>query len=338
MPDAAANIAPNDFCLENDIRIALAKKLKIPTKNLLIPLNRDKYHDPVKPTASDAPLFEVFNIMKSLNESALNDPFLGVDNHGDNSFGTTFDDITKDIISYFGQKPFTYLELGPEPAKTHRLISSLQQAGCRITKYVSVDINPCSAPIMQKAIGSLLPPSKVHCITKSFENVNREEIGVDDEPIFTTMLGFQEGNEHPDNTHAFLNRILRDGDCVLSEMQISDGNNDKLMKDFYLDPRIRRFSKLALERMFPNAKSTYRLEIIPVHLDNEEMVRACISCEDIYSPDSLQNHTFVSNYCLKFTPRQFRCIRTRNGAFKILSEKYIGDKSVLFQLSRKQFA
>ncbi|WP_147274846.1 L-histidine N(alpha)-methyltransferase [Ferruginivarius sediminum] len=331
----AANLAHEETSLETLIQSSLSERLNIPRNNIIIPKNKEKYHDALNPTRTNPLLQEVFDIMRRLNETALHDFTLGCDQDGNNSFANCIDNVARDIADIFENKNITYLELGPEPAKTRRIISKLQNLHCTISDYISVDINPSSEVVMRNELSDLLSYDHIHCITKPFDKLTTRDIRIGTQPTLATMLGFQEGNEHPDSANYFLSKILQHEDFLLSEMQIFTGENHSILEKFYLDPRMRRFSRLALERIYPDAQSRYRFEIIPVTLENGQVIRCCVSCEDIFYPNNLEKYVFVANYCLKYTLAQFRNFRINDDLFKIICEHSTGDNTVSFQLSRR---
>lgn len=319
------------------IQSALSEFLNIVPSNILTQPNRDKYYNPEKPQCTDARLREVFHLMRDLNASALANPALGVNADGQKSFRDCLTDIARDIAFRFVGQEFIYLELGPEPVKTRFLLSRLKELGSRVAAYIGVDINPTSAVEMQTALSGILPPDAIFSRVKAFENLRPSDVRVGQRPILATMLGFQEGNDHPAEIANVLERVLMPGDYVLSEMQIAGTKlGDRPFMEFYHDPRMRRFARLALKRVIPEAASEYRFFVIPVDVGLVEPVQACVSCEEIIEPNALRGTIFVANYCLKFTSGQFRNVRGANGTFCVTDERQTGDESIVFQLARRQ--
>lgn len=333
MMTETAQLYDNTISLAKDVQRALIKSLNIPPWKIFMQENREKYYDHENPHSGNSFLNEVFDLMRSLNETAVSDPAIGARYEGDKNFLHTLNSIADTISETLSGRPFVYLELGPEPAKTKHLLERLRRNGCSPALYTCVDINPASAEEMHRAISDVMPADKIRCLTKAFEDLKREDVAIGDAPVFSTMLGFQEGNEHPVKTGQFLKKILRPDDYILSEMQLFDPDDPDVCLDFYRDARMRRFSKLALLRAFPDAESEYEAHIVPVDLATDEAVRACVIGERIREPQDLAGSFFVTNYCLKYTLSQFRQARERHAPFKVIAEDGTGDGSIAFQLA-----
>jgi len=173
----------------------------------------------------------VFDLMRRLNAAALANPELASDQTGAYGFTDRLTVIVNDIVAALDSRPITYVELGPEPNKTHAILTRLLDAGVQVQRYVAVDINPVSGDRMRAALANLLDRDRMQVINVAFDEVAPEDLHVPGVPTLLTNLGFQEGNEHPGAIRALLAGLLRRGDLVLSEMQLADGGRRRGVRD-----------------------------------------------------------------------------------------------------------
>lgn len=317
------------------VRDAVANHLNIPVESVNVQPNKDKYHDPDRPEAALPELREVFSLMSQLNGFALDTPGVAANEVGYNDFGTCLDRMIDSLAAAFDGRTFRYVELGPEPNKTRRIIGGLIQRGVRIANYVAVDINPASSSKMREALDDLLPSNRIRVLRRDFQDLDASDVHDDDLPILATTLGFQEGNDHPTTAAAFFEHILRPGDLLLSEMQVATPNNDNRIEAFYRNPLMRRFSRLSRQHELPVEGTNYRFFLLPVSLGLSKPVKIAVMCEDDAGTVTGQARTvFVTNYCLKYTREQFRQYRESNARFEVLAEQVTGDDTVVFQLAR----
>lgn len=321
--------------LHRIIRENLSKTLDISINSIITQENKEKYSSHNVGYESDNYLKGVFNLMLDLNKTSMNDPLVASDPEGREGFAATLEGIVDEIAKGFKLEPLVYVELGPEPIKTEFIMSRLIEKGVRIESYVSVDINPKSENEMKSTIKKFLPEDKIFFINKSFEKLNSSDFQEVKNPIIVTMLGFQEGNDLPQDTALLLQQILRPGDMVVSEMQISCNNRDHAFKHFYRDPRMREFSRIALQRTLPGVTSQYRICVVNVEVEPGEIVPACVMYEDILDGPAA-GKIFVTNYCLKPSVEQFERFRASAG-FSVKAQRITGDGAVAFQLAEASF-
>jgi hypothetical protein len=315
--------------LMDQIRSGLATYLRVPEGSISIPENVDKYHDKNAPTKSDPALEEVFRLMWALNERGLSDQQIGNTSLRRRPLTTALDQILEDITSQMRGVPLQYTELGPEPVKTKYIIGRLQQRGLDIQQYNGVDINPASRETMRRELAEFIPKERFSYHRTLFEELGQSPYKLPGVRNLVTMLGFEEGNEHPAAINRMLDRILDPGDLFLSEMQIlSDGGWHPIF-NFYQNDLMRRFSKIALERSRPHTDSEYGVYLVPLSLGTDGApTMAAVTAERIRESQSDTDSIFVTNYCLKFALNEYRHVREGSGRLKVLSQRTTADGSV----------
>lgn len=344
--------------LQERIRRALGEHLGVAPERIRTQHNKEKYCDTNtrnNPTnaAVGPELQEVLQLMKGLNETALHDDRIASASDGSGGFRETLARTARDVARHFDGKEFLYVELGPEPTKTVFLIQELLRHGAQIRRYVAVDINPASKRVMREALSGILEKDRIHHELALFEEFRVDDVREDrgaSLPALVTTLGFQEGNEDPSLLPALYNRMLGPGDLLLSEMQLRpddssfsdvfDGSSEHI-QTFYHHPYMRRFSRIAWERVFGrNLPSRGRFALVRVGHYAEQDLWAAVLYESPWDEQgSLPNHSsvpevFVTNYCLKYSRHQFQKLRESSACSqKILTENSTGDSSVMFQLS-----
>ncbi|MDN3258616.1 hypothetical protein QWJ26_02090 [Streptomyces sp. CSDS2] len=320
--------------LVDQIRSGLAMYLRVPEESISIPQNVDKYHHRDDPTKSDPALEEVFRLMWALNERGLSDRRIGNTSMRERPLVDALDAVLGDIAAELGSAPLQYTELGPEPVKTKYIIGDLQRRGLDIRRYNGVDINPASRETMRRELAALVPAERFSYHQTLFENLGETPYRLPGVRNLVTMLGFEEGNEHPADINEMLEHILEPGDLFLSEMQIlSDGGWHPIF-NFYQNDLMRRFSKIALERSRPHADSEYGVYLVPVSLGTDGApTMAAVTAERVH--ESGADSIFVTNYCLKFALQEYRHLREESGRLKVLSQRTTADGSVVFQLTQR---
>jgi len=320
--------------LNSRIRSALSLQLDLPESTIYLQENKAKYYDPNSPFAPNQELTEVFLLMRGLNEHALADETICAGGRAGNSFRATLDAMVDAIAAALEGREFDYVELGPEPTKTGFIIERLQAQGARIGRYIGVDINPASRLYMGDALARLLAPERILHRTVSFDRFRLEDIREAGRPVLVTSLGFQEGNEDPASLAAFYRRLLSPDDLLLSEMQLGRAPAWHRVEDFYGHPHMRRFSRLAFERVLGSEPTRGGVSIVPVGVFADEPLWAAVLHEKPLNGIGHLPRLFVSNYCLKYSPQQYRALRDASGSLEIMAERTTGDASVAFQLSR----
>lgn len=318
--------------LEELVHRAVARLPAFRGTELLFEANRAKYAAQGPESGADH-LDEVFEVMRDLNAGALADPTLGADAEGRDSFRDQLSGAVDDLVATLEGRPITYVEFGPEPTKTHDILGRLSSAGVSVVRYIAVDINPASGPRMREALADLLPRDRIEVVNQPFDQVAPETLHVPGATTVLTTLGFQEGNDHPEDVTETLSRLLRPGDLVLSEMQVADRGDDTAFHAFYNTALMRRFSRLCAERALPGTASSFRLAVTDVDCGLAHPIRVCAMCEDLPADAEGRPRSFITNICLKPTSQQWREMRARGGWFKVLSQRLTGDRSVAFQLA-----
>lgn len=336
-----------EYSLEDRVREALCEHLEFSPDEVRSQENKDKYYDPRNPFVAGPELEEVFSLMKRLNEAALRDESIGTSEDGSGSFRDTLALTAGDITRHFSGREFDYVELGPEPAKTGFVVAELLGQGARIRRYVGVDINPASKKVMQEALSRHLAPDQIRHRISSFDRFALDDIRENGVPALVTTLGFQEGNEDPATLPAFYRRLLGPGDLLLSEMQLrpEDAPDHAWapVRSFYRHPFMRRFSRIAFERRFGAVPSRGGFALVKAGSFADQDLWAAVLYEMPFlstrnRPSSLPGslpRAFITNFCLKYSDRQFRELRRFSGCQELLGQNWTGDGSVAFQLSRR---
>lgn len=334
MVKLSAPRAPEDE-LTAQICRSLSLYLQVSKSDILIGRNEEKYHEKDEPLRATEPLEEIFRLMRELNEIGLKSPDMGASEHKKIPFAQVLRLIIGDIAEKVGEAPLQYTELGPEPSKTKFILRALLQSGVKIRRYSGVDINPTSKSTMKRELTELLPEDLIHYHLVLFENLREVDFCLPGIRNLITMLGFEEGNEHPRRTHKILNNILSSGDLLLSEMQLLPKGDWSPIFNFYQSEEMRRFSKVTFQRTYPNLKSEYGVYLVPVALTGLGPLMVAVTAEKIVNGKGLRDKIFVTNYCLKYTFEDYVSVREAGGSFKVISQRATGDGSVAFQLSEK---
>lgn len=321
------------------VRKSLADALGAPLDRIFIPANSDKYHDSQELQASDSSLARIFDIMRELNERGMTDPTVGSSTRNGRSLRDALDLAVADIARAAGETPVQYTELGPEPVKTGLIVRALLDRGVDVRRYHGVDINPASCETMRQTVSPLLGPAGFTYSQMLFEELGDAKHRLPGVRNIVTMLGFEEGNEHPAVVNSMLERIMQPGDLFLSEMQLLSECGWQHIYAFYQTDLMREFSQLVLRRRHPGiTDSDYGVFLVPVPLDParpEQTVMAAVTAEIVHTGTSEAPEILVTNYCLKFTVQDYRRLREAAGSLKVLDERSSGDGTVVFQISQR---
>ncbi|MFK7903337.1 MAG: hypothetical protein AB8B49_10910 [Nitratireductor sp.] len=327
--------------LEMGVANTLSKHTEFTIDRIITQSNKDKYYDPDQPLQEHDYLDEVFELMVGLNKQGLSIDSLGVVFNGGPSFKDCLLEACKNIALEFADMPMTYVELGPEPIKTAYILKTLKLLGVQVSHYIAVDINPASEKHMRPVLEETLPDTKFDFVTSSFEEFSLEKFlnatGNNERysPALVTMLGFQEGNDDPAIMSSWLENVMRSGDMLLSEVQLYNVSSDINISDFYKNPLMQRFSRIAFEQAISNTlPSLNRFFLLPVETVNSGYITAAIMAEEFVSQAGVRS-LFVSNYCLKYTKEQYEAQRTYTEAFEVLDALPTEDQSLVFQISKK---
>ena len=330
------NLHPDAFSNDNLRHLvveALARQTKVPKARIVSRTNKEKYYNPENPMSSTPELEEVFYLMRALNAKALRDSKIGADEMGRHNFFITIERFATDIADAIHDRPFTYVELGPEPIKTKCLIRHLRAHGIRLKGYVGIDINPASEEPMREALAPEIDPSLTHFRFRDFSDLSQADIHRKNSHSLITMLGFQEGNEHPDTIARRLESIIFPGDLVASEMHVSTKSTRDKLQTFYESSEMRRFSRLAFERLVGTCPSEYSVRTLDIDLGFNCPVPVSVTFESFEDPDTGAISLCVTNWCLKFSALQHRSVREAVTNLQVIAERRTGDRSVSFQLA-----
>lgn len=339
-------IVPNEEQLTETLEAKVVESLYNHTEfapgRIFSQTNKVKYYDPAQPLQEHDYLNEIFNAMACLNKQGLQQNSLGKLSEDGLSFQEAILEACKSLAEQFYDLPITYVELGPEPIKTAYILKSLLLLGVKIRRYIAVDINPVSKTSMLPALNEILSGVPIDFVTTSFEDFKLEtflDAQNDDHhysPALITMLGFQEGNDEPSIMIDWMQNIARSGDLLLSEVQLYNLETGTNIPEFYRNPLMQRFSRIAFERAFSGTfPSLNRFFLLPVRTDNNGYINTAILGEEFIEKKG-ERSLFISNYCLKYTKQQFHDHRVAKAYFEIINEVYTEDQSLVFQISKRR--
>ena len=327
---------------------------------LIILDNSDKYNPEglekmINARTEEAALAAIFDTMSQLNRTALETPQLCAGTHGP-SFRDCLHATAGGISLLTKGRPVRFVELGPEPWKSRAILAQMLAGGIEILQYVGVDINPESESTMKNALVPLIGANRFSYWVQDFYKASIDDFpplpdnGATLPKDYVTImvnLGFQEGNDLPSRIGPMLTRLTRPGDLLVSEMQVSDAEQDANIREFYLHPEMRRFSALVGQNFEKNItvdqvekeirKGNYQGEdyiyqLVPLQTD-VGTVKVATTLVPIHSSGSTKY--VLTNSCLKYTVDQFQLARETYGKFVVRSIQRTGDKSVVFQISER---
>jgi len=273
--------------------------------------------------------------MRELNEVGLEDPLVDTSEHNKTALNRTLRLIVEDAARESGDKALQYTELGPEPSKTKFILRNLLENGVDVRRYCGVDINPTSKDRMEREIAELLSRERIRYRIELFEDLGGSDFRMPGTRNLVTMLGFEEGNQHPRKIQGTLDAILGAGDLLLSEMQLLPKGDWSPIFNFYQSDKMRRFSKIAFRRAHPDLKSEYGVYLVPITLADLGPLMVAVTAEEVVDDRGPRGKIFVTNYCLKYTREDYVRVREAPGNLKVLAQRVTGDGSVAFQLSEK---
>lgn len=272
--------------------------------------------------------------MRDLNQIGLQNYSLGITEHRQISLAKVIEQTAKTISSKLKGRPFQYIELGPEPIKTGFILDSLLKINQNIRRYIGVDINPVSENIMKKELSAFVPDDKIIYYNILFSNLQKAHIDLPNTVNLVTMLGFEEGNEHPCEIQNMLKSLLNFEDLFLSEMQLLPKGDWSPIFNFYRTKEMRNFSRITFKRVYPDVKSEYGVFLVPVFLESIGKIMVAITAERMVIHNKLDKRIFITNYCIKYTYEDFIKIR-KNGGLKVICQRVTSDGAIAFQLSER---
>lgn len=324
--------------LSDLVRNSLSTYLGVRSDDVVIPDNADKYAEALPGASDGAALRDIFEIMWELNRDGLADESLGNTCHAQRSLRDALRAVLDHTLTAMSGDQFEYLELGPEPAKTAHIIDYIVRHGADLHGYTAVDINPYSRKVVTEHVAEVLPNRPSRFRQELFADVTAESCHRPGVRNVVTMLGFEEGNEHPAVNAEMLDRILAPGDLLLSEMQLLPRTSWLPIFDFYSTAHMRRFSETVLARHYGPAKSDYGIYLLPVSLDGgDRQTMIAVTTESVRQADgSGAGPIVVTNYCLKYGYDAYMRHREENGRMEVLAQEVTADGSIVFQLSLKK--
>jgi len=190
---------------------------------------------------------------------------------------------------------------------------------------------------MREALSAFMPEEKVNFINSDYANCTANDIQSNGAAKIVTMLGFQEGNEDPKEILKILDNITTSKDIVLSEMQMIPEYNFTPIFEFYNSSNMVEFSSVVFKQTFSELDSVHGVFLLPITI-NLTRCFVAITTETITSYGGYFNKIFITNYCLKFTSKQYTAIREESNLFTVFGTQCTEDQSVMFQLSQKSEA
>lgn len=322
--------------VRDQVRASLSHYVGIPADRIYIPDNSEKYGSDGR---EDDSLNEVFDIMWKLNESALSSSTIGATGSSCTILPRALDLIVDDIIYHCQGMQLQYVELGPEPSKTAHILNRLVKAGIDIQRYTAVDINPASRAVMIDEVSRILPRQIIDSQNSLFGELHTTDYRMPNTIKIYTMLGFEEGTEHPCVVAEMLGNLLDQRDLFLSEMQLLSKTGCRPIVDFYHTDLMRRFSEISLQREFPGARADYAVHLVPVELqDALSPVMVVVAGELLYESDSDDSRAWrmlVTHYSTRPSNRMFREQREADGKMSVIAERSTSDESISFQLAMR---
>lgn len=319
------------------IKTSLASFLRRNESDILIPLNVEKYHDTTTPSKKEEKLEEIFSLMWQLNEQGLRDSSIGNTEQRAFPLSSALDAVLRDLIRHAEAQALQYVELGPEPAKTKYILRQFERNGADVQRYTCVDINPNSRETMFNELAEVLGEERVYYQQTLFSELPSVDYRVPDARNVVTMLGFEEGNEHPAVVANLLDEILEPGDYFLSEIQLLSRTDWSPIFNFYQSELMRRFSKVTLQRNVPGAESEYGVYLIPVALSpfGPPTMVAVTGETIIRGGGAFDGKLFVTNYCLKYSSDEYVRARQSIANLRVISQRETADGTVAFQLAQR---
>lgn len=274
--------------------------------------------------------YEIFRLMRSLNEKGVLHEGVCASNSGDNSLKHLLEEVADKAAELTRGKRIHYVELGPEPVKTSFIMYRVVRESEGF-HYTGIDINKTSEAEMRDAlVPHLRHAEHFHFIADNYHKVKQKNIDYGQDITFITLLGFQEGNEHPEMTARLIRQLGGNSALVLSEIQLYAPGLEKIIYDFYLQEEMCQFSRLVCLQQGYRPYGKHAIRLIPVCIDGN-LYRAAVTLQPAQAGEL--KGFMITNICLKYTAAQFRDIRTRYGNCRIRGEFISGDNSVMYLLA-----
>lgn len=114
-------------------------------------------------------LSAIFDTIANLNRMTLEDPTLCAGEQG-LSFREALVSTARDLAKLCRGRPMCFVELGPEPYKSHAILTQLLAAGVQLRQYIGVDINPESEEAMRKTLVPVIGSDRFTYLIADFYN------------------------------------------------------------------------------------------------------------------------------------------------------------------------
>lgn len=317
----------NDFVIDSLSRDARYKKNRIWTIE-----NHEKYS-----TLSERDLNqrkineEVFHLMCALNQQGVEDDTLCACPSGQGSLKTVLQDMSDRLSVLCHDAKVHYVELGPEPIKTSRILSEISATASHVD-YTAIDINESSRSCMQMAVSPLVSPNgSFNYLAADYRTVESWKLDQGQDMTIITMLGFQEGNELPVTTGRLIRSLSGGPTYVISEMQLFDDGLEESIYAFYSNPNMVRFSELIAYQQGFEPLGQHEIKIVRMPMQ-DELLHVAITLQPVRN-DKYEGY-LLTNICLKYSADQFRRIRSLHGRCEVIEEFVSGDRSVMYQVAK----
>ena len=274
---------------------------------------------------------EIFLLMCDLNAQGVRQHGLCADTRGRRGLNSVIDTVAEKLAALSWGHRVHYVELGPEPVKTARLLKRIAETATSI-RYTAIDINQTSESAMRDAVLPILSEhGDFNYVAADYRTITHAALRHDQDLTLITLLGFQEGNELPVSTGRLIRSLAGDTTYILSEMQVYEDGLEDAIRTFYANPSMLKFSRMvALQQGF-TPSGEHKTTLVPLQMLDEQFHVAAT----LQPVQRLQQQGYLlSNVCLKYTPEQFRHIRTRHCNCNVVDEFATGDGSVRFQLAK----
>lgn len=297
--------------------------------------NHEKYSTLAPPASGPVDLqtcnHDIFLLMCALNQQGMSQHGLCADAHGHGALKCTIDTLADRLATLSWRRHLHYVELGPEPVKTARLLARIADS-CASIRYTAIDINQTSEHAMRAAILPIVEGrGSFNYIAADYRTVTHADLCFDQDLTLITLLGFQEGNELAVSTGRLIRTLAGDNTYILSEMQVYEEGLQSAIHAFYANPNMLRFSRLiAFQQGFTPLGEH---EITLVQLDIlDERIHVAVTLQPVRGPH--QQGYLLTNICLKYTAEQFRRVRALHCNCSVVGEWASGDGSVRYQLAK----
>ena len=320
----------NDFVVDALIRTERYKNTRLWTVE-----NHAKYSTLTAPLASSCNPsrfnLQIFQLMCALNQQGMAEDGLCADAQGQGALKDILGTLAERLALLSENRHVHYVELGPEPIKTAHLLGRITEA-CTSLRYTAIDINQTSESVMRDAVFPIVEQhGSFNYIAADYRTVERADLHHEQDITLITLLGFQEGNELPVTTGRLIRSLASDATYIISEMQIYEEGLQSNIHAFYANPHMIRFSQVvALQQGFipldEHAVTLVRFKLL------DELIHVAVTLQPVEKGH--QQGCLLTNICLKYTPEQFRRIRSRHCNCSVLDEFASGDGSVRYQIAK----